>query len=102
MAHTKLYCEAAHPENKQRMWDEYFKKDGLTKDWGLHDYQFSMLGFNQTNQYQFIKKFEEEFFSKISEVVASKGRYVTEVYFYSLSQTNRQDDAYLKIVEDLL
>ena len=99
---TKLHCEAAHPANKDKMWAVYFDPEGPTKDWGLHDYQHSMLGFNQVNHYEFIKKFEEEFFEKISGIVSSKGRFVAELYFYCLCQSNRYDDAYLGTIQKLL
>jgi hypothetical protein len=32
---TQKVCESSHPENKQKMWDLYFKKDSEMEKWGL-------------------------------------------------------------------
>ena len=42
---TQKYCEAAHPDNKQKMWDLYFSKGNELESWGLHAYQQSFMGF---------------------------------------------------------
>lgn len=48
---TQKYCEAAHPDNKQKMWDLYFSKGNELESWGLHAYQQSFMGFAQTQHH---------------------------------------------------
>jgi len=54
-------CMAALPEDKQKIWDMLmdYSEDSQVKDWGLHSFQQTFMGFNQTNQYEHIQKFEE-------------------------------------------
>ena len=36
---TQYYCVAAHPENKDKMWNLYFQKEkNEMEEWGLHHY----------------------------------------------------------------
>lgn len=39
LENCKSYCESALPENKQKMWDEFFTEDVLK--WELHKFQNS-------------------------------------------------------------
>jgi hypothetical protein len=46
---TKKFCDAAHYENKRRVWDSYFNfDDPLHKEWGQSEYPDSMIAWNQT------------------------------------------------------
>mmetsp|Transcript_33619 Transcript_33619/g.51814 ORF Transcript_33619/g.51814 Transcript_33619/m.51814 type:complete len:334 (+) Transcript_33619:1840-2841(+) len=97
MEHTKKNCKGANPATKDEMWKLFFSedKDNEINEWGLHDFQHTFIGFNQVNHYDLIKKYEMEFLEKIPAVVAKKGRYVTEAYFYILRQLNRYDDEFI-------
>jgi hypothetical protein len=46
----KSYCEAALPENKEKMWKLYFSEDEELKKWELHKFQNSHGAFNQVQQ----------------------------------------------------
>ena len=61
---TSKFCEAAHPENKAKMWAFYFTedKDSEIEKWGLYTFQNSFKGWYQGCQAEFIQQFEEEFF----------------------------------------
>ena len=36
LANCKSFCEAALPENKQKMWEQYFQEENLK--WELHKF----------------------------------------------------------------
>jgi len=77
------------------MWDAYFSsdKEGMCADWGLHNYQHSMAGWNQVTHREFTEKLQEDFFGKIREIVKSKGMFVAKAYYHSLSPKNHSDEA---------
>ena len=104
MVNTKKVCEAAHPGNKEKMWNAYFSldKNGECEEWGLYHYQNSFRGWNQVSQRQFTEKLQQEFFDKITGIVKHKGRYVAEAYFYILRPMNHCDEASIKKYQDLL
>mmetsp|Transcript_9866 Transcript_9866/g.16592 ORF Transcript_9866/g.16592 Transcript_9866/m.16592 type:complete len:782 (-) Transcript_9866:41-2386(-) len=101
---TQRVCESSHPSNKQSMWEKYFNFDQEAEinDWGLHTFQNSFRGFNQVNQLAHIEKFEDAFFEKIPLIVAKKGRFVAESYFYILRPTSKCDNAFIGKYEALL
>lgn len=41
---TKHHCKAAHPENKEEMWNLYFTKDTECEKWGLNTFIQSFAG----------------------------------------------------------
>lgn len=47
LENAKSYCEAALPENKEKMWKLYFSDDEELKKWELHKFQNSHAGYNQ-------------------------------------------------------
>ena len=104
LKNTKKVCVAAHPENKQKMWALYFTKDkeAEIEKWGLYDFQNSFRGWNQVGHRQFTADLQAEFFDKIGDIVASKGRYVAESYFYILRPMNDCDDATVAKYRQLL
>lgn len=97
---TTKACQAALPENKQATWDSYFTD--AVKDWGVDSCRSSFSSFNQPNQRQLLAKFEDDFFEKICPVMASKGTWISRLYFQYLKPTNRTDDAIMKKYADLL
>lgn len=102
LTNTKKVCEAAHPGNKEKMWKLYFSKDSELEEWGLCHYQNSFRGWNQVQQRAHTEQLQGEFFDKISDIIASKGRYVAESYYYALKPTLHCDDAAIKRYQDLL
>lgn len=44
----KSFCEAALPENKDKMWKLYFSGSEELDKWELHKFENSHTGFNQT------------------------------------------------------
>lgn len=58
---TSKFCEAAHPENKEKMWNFYFNqdKDSEVEKWGLHIFQHSFRGWYQGSHHEFIEPFED-------------------------------------------
>lgn len=104
MVNTKMLCHSAHPENKGEMWKKYFStdKDGECEEWGLYHHQNSFRGWNQVSHRAHTDKYSHEFFDLISGIVARKGRYVAEAYFYILRPMNNCDEAAIKQYQDLL
>ena len=49
-----------------------------------------------------LTKFEDDFFEKIAPVMASKGRWISTLFFQYLKPTNRTDEAMMKKYADLL
>jgi len=41
---TKYNCKAAHPDNKEEMWNAYFTKDSMCEEWGLYIFIQSFAG----------------------------------------------------------
>lgn len=101
---TKKICESSHPDNKQKLWDQYFTKDkdDEINKWGLSNIRNSFLGFNQVSHRSFIEKLESQFFEQITEIIDTKGRYIAETYFYNLRPMNKTDSEAIKKYEDLL
>lgn len=97
---TTKECQAALPETKQATWDSYFTD--AAKEWGVDSCRSSFSGFNQPNQRHLLTKFEDDFFEKICPVMASKGTWISRLYFQYLKPTNRTDDAVMKKYADLL
>jgi len=99
---TQKFCEAAHPANKQKMWDFYFSSDKELEKWGLHNYQQSFLGFSQIMHRDHISKFADDFFLKISDVIKHKGRFIASAYFSLLKPDIASDDASIAKFSTLL
>lgn len=102
LTNTKKVCEAALPENKEKMWRLYFTKDKQLDEWALNHFQNSFRGWNQVQQRKHTAALQNEFFDLISDVIASRGRYVAESFFYLLRPMLECDDAAIKKYEDLL
>lgn len=100
LENCKSYSEAALPENKEKMWAEYFTEDVLK--WELHKFQNSHMGFNQPQQRSLTEKFENEWFDRILSVTSKYGRSVVESYFYTLRPMNDVSDARFQQYNDLL
>jgi hypothetical protein len=85
------------------MWNKYFdfSDNAETKDWGLHHYQHSFLGWNQKHHKKWTAPFVDEFFKKIQDAFKNKGRFVAECYFYILRPMIATDEGIQKY-EDLL
>ena len=98
----KSYCEAALPENKDKMWELYFSDSDDLKSWELHKFQNSHAGFNQPQHRKFTQKFEDQFFDKILTVTDKFGRSVVESYFYTLRPMTDVNEALIKKYKDLL
>lgn len=101
---TSKFCEAAHPENKAKMWAFYFnqEKGSEVEKWGLHTFQHSFRGWYQGGHAEFIQPFEDEFFSKIGQVIKTKGRSVAESYYHGLQPMIKTDALSIKKFEDVL
>ena len=82
---TSKNCDAAHPDNKAKLWDFYFnsEKGSEVEKWGLHTFQHSFSGWSQNAK--LIKPFEDKFFEQIGQIIATKGRSVGESYYHGLS-----------------
>lgn len=102
MTNTRKVCESSHPGNKEKMWNLYFSKGTDLDGWGLYHFQNSFRGWNQVQQRKHTEALQMEFFDKISAVIASKGRYVAESYYYLLRPMNYCDEAAIKRYSDLL
>ena len=98
----KSYCEAALPENKEKMWNLYFSDSEDVKKWELHKFQNSHVGYNQPQQRKYIEKLENEFFDKILTVQDKYGRSVVESYFYTLRPMMDVSDQLIQKYKDLL
>jgi hypothetical protein len=53
LENCKSYCEAALPENKEKMWNLYFSDSEDVKKWELHKFQNSHVGYNQPQHKKF-------------------------------------------------
>lgn len=84
LSNTKKVCEATLPENKEHYWNLYFSQEAEIEAWGLYDYQNSMRGWNQVQQRQHTERLHDQFFDKITDIIARKGRYIAQSYWYLL------------------
>lgn len=47
LENCKSFCEAALPENKEKMWKLYFSDSDELKNWELHKFENSHAGYHQ-------------------------------------------------------
>jgi hypothetical protein len=86
MKATKKICEAANPQNKAEMWKLFFSADEESEisKWGPQDYKNSFSGWNQPQHRHIIQTIQTSFFEEITQIIKTKGRYISEQYFYKL------------------
>lgn len=103
---TKKFCEAAHPANKEKMWNFYFSKDAkdleAIEKWGLYDYGNSFRGWNQVIHREFTMKHQEAFFDNIEDIIKRLGRHNAESYYNWLHPTNNVSEELIGKYQALL
>lgn len=82
---TEKYCNAAHFENKEKIWNMMFSNEkNETSEWGLNLWRNTCGGWNQGNHIKYIEKIQDQWFNEIEKVVEKKGRWLAESLFYAL------------------
>ena len=70
---TRKYCDAAHFENKEKIWKLITSKEkNETENWGLAESKSLYAGWNQVQHHQYTEQFEQSFFEQIGRVVSEK------------------------------
>lgn len=102
ISNTKAYCKSALPDkdSKRKIWDGLFGKeyDSLS----LLDHEYLCSGLLHRHHSSLTQGFEEEFFERIEEAVATKSINFAQHLYYDLQPNQYTNDVDIKRFENFL